>query len=174
MKLREHFGELFAAQEAKKTGVSRKNAEIATANNETHPLPQRADTVQGLLRDSSVAEQRTHNPKVVGSNPSPATKSKFSNVKTNGYGSKKEAKRAADLAHMQSAGLIRHLREQVEYILLPKQEGERRLSYVADFVYEEGPTWATIVEDTKGFRTRDYIIKRKLMLIIYGIRLRET
>lgn len=66
---------------------------------------------------------------------------------------------------------------------------EHECSYVADFVYkvpvhkqyenDEGHlTFAdgfeTVVEDTKGYRTDDYIIKRKLMLFFHGIRIQET
>lgn len=65
---------------------------------------------------------------------------------------------------------------------------ERECSYIADFVYsvpvhtnyenEEGHIvfadgLETVVEDTKGFKTTDYIIKRKLMLHVYGIRINE-
>ena len=49
---------------------------------------------------------------------------------------------------------------------------ERPCTYVADFVYKEGGK--TVVEDTKGFRTKDYIIKRKLMLQVHGIRIKEV
>jgi hypothetical protein len=48
---------------------------------------------------------------------------------------------------------------------------EREVSYVADFVYTQDGK--TIVEDTKGFKTKDYIIKRKLMLYVHGIRIKE-
>lgn len=48
---------------------------------------------------------------------------------------------------------------------------ERECSYKADFVYTEGGE--TVVEDVKGYRTKEYIIKRKLMLHVYGIRIRE-
>lgn len=67
---------------------------------------------------------------------------------------------------------------------------ERECSYVADFVYKERLQdkekyiqsgwiepergWETVVEDSKGFRTKDYAIKRKLMLYVHGIRIRET
>ena len=54
---------------------------------------------------------------------------------------------------------------------------ERRLEYIADFTYEElrpDGSWVYVVEDCKGMRTREYIIKRKLMLHVYNIRLRET
>lgn len=65
---------------------------------------------------------------------------------------------------------------------------ERECSYIADFVYEvpistnyineEGHLvfadgFETVVEDTKGFKTKDYIIKRKLMLHVHGIRIQE-
>ena len=49
---------------------------------------------------------------------------------------------------------------------------EMECSYIADFVYEEGGN--QIVEDTKGMKTKDYIIKRKLMLHKHGIRIREV
>ena len=49
---------------------------------------------------------------------------------------------------------------------------EQKCSYIADFVYTENGE--KVVEDTKGFRTKDYIIKRKLMLYIHGIRIQEV
>ncbi len=110
-----------------------------------------------------------------GSDPGPR-RNKFHAVKTDGYASKKEAKRASDLRLMQEAGQIRNLREQVEYELIAKQEGERACSYRADFVYDEfaADGWRQVVEDTKGVRTADYIIKRKLMQQMHGIRIREV
>lgn len=144
-KLREYFAGRFVAQEAKK-----------------------------LMRDSSVAEQRTHNPKVVGSNPSPATPRKFRNVETDGYHSKREAMRAADLKRLQRLGLIRNLKEQVQFVLIPKQQGERAVTYTADFTYEEGPLWMPVVEDSKGYPDDRWPIKRKLMLIVHGVRVRVT
>lgn len=44
--------------------------------------------------------------------------------------------------------------------------------YIADFVYDQGGV--TIVEDAKGMRTPDYIIKRKLMLYVHGVRIKEV
>ena len=90
---------------------------------------------------------------------------------------------------MQRAGLIANLREQVKYELIPAQYGkcgkdfkgrttrallERACSYIADFVYTDCKTGQTIVEDTKGMRTREYVIKRKLMLYMHGIRIKEV
>lgn len=46
--------------------------------------------------------------------------------------------------------------------------------YIADFVYTDNATGSTVVEDTKGVRTKEYIIKRKLMLWVHGIRIREV
>ena len=48
---------------------------------------------------------------------------------------------------------------------------ERECAYIADFVYKENGK--TVVEDTKGFRTKDYILKRKMMLHVHGIRIKE-
>ena len=77
---------------------------------------------------------------------------------------------------------------QVSYVLIPAQYGEcgkdfkgrdtrvlleRPCRYVADFVYTDRATGQTVVEDTKGVRTKEYIIKRKLMLHVHGIRIKE-
>lgn len=80
---------------------------------------------------------------------------------------------------MARAGLISDLREQVRYLLVPSQrldDGtlERPVHYVADFVYTDNETGRTVVEDTKGVRTKEYIIKRKLMLYVHGIRIKEV
>lgn len=93
------------------------------------------------------------------------------------FDSKKERDRYIQLRVMENAGLIQNLRRQVKYEVIPKQVDvmghviERATAYVADFVYEKDGE--TVVEDTKGERTRDYIIKRKLMLWRYGIRVQE-
>jgi tRNA A22 N-methylase len=51
---------------------------------------------------------------------------------------------------------------------------ERKVEYVADFVYTDAQTGERIVEDAKGVRTKDYIIKRKLMHAVHGIKIHET
>lgn len=48
---------------------------------------------------------------------------------------------------------------------------EHAVKYKADFFYKMNGK--QIVEDTKGFKTKDYIIKRKLMLLVHGIRIKE-
>lgn len=98
--------------------------------------------------------------------------SKYRNVRTNGFDSKKEAKRAHELNTLQSAGEITDLQYQVRYLLVPKQNGERAVHYVADFVYRD-KEGHTVVEDAKGMKTPLYILKRKLMLHVHGIKIRE-
>ena len=99
------------------------------------------------------------------------------------FASRREARRYMDLWLMQRAGEISGLRTQVKYPLVPKQvhpDGtkERPIDYVADFVYEQGGE--TVVEDSKGFRDtasaayRVFVMKRKLMLYIHGISVREV
>lgn len=92
------------------------------------------------------------------------------------YDSKKEAQRHQELLLLQRAGKITDLETQVKFELLPSQriDGkvvERSVGYVADFVYKQDGK--TIVEDTKGFRTKEYILKRKMMLFFLGIRIKE-
>lgn len=104
---------------------------------------------------------------------------KYGARRVGGHASQKEHDRANRLKLMQRAGLISDLREQVRYTLIPAQRDtagtllEYGCSYVADFVYTDS-TGQTIVEDTKGVRTKEYIIKRKLMLYLHGIRIKEV
>lgn len=87
------------------------------------------------------------------------------------FDSKREAQRYSELKLLERAGVIQNLRLQVKFELIPKQQGERACTYIADFVYEENGQ--TVVEDVKGMKTKDYIIKRKLMLWMHGIKIRE-
>ena len=94
------------------------------------------------------------------------------------FDSKKEANRWAELKLLQRAGKITDLNRQVRFELVPSQYDdkkhllERPVAYVADFVYKEDGK--LVVEDTKGMKTDAYIIKRKLMLERYKVRIRET
>lgn len=106
-------------------------------------------------------------------------KNKYNARKVDGHDSGRENARARQLKLKLKAGLISNLREQVVYTLIPSQKNEegiteRPVRYKADFVYVDKATGKTIVEDSKGFRTPDYIIKRKLMLFIHGITIKET
>lgn len=79
---------------------------------------------------------------------------------------------------LQKSGEIRGLQTQVPFELIPAQRDpvtkkviERACNYIADFTYYKGDEF--VVEDTKGFKTPEYIIKRKLLLWTRGIRIRE-
>lgn len=116
------------------------------------------------------------------------------------YDSQKEYDRWRELCLLQRAGKITGLDRQVKFELIPAQyrtveTGERykrnnlargiragdpktkevcleqSCVYIADFVYKQDGR--QVVEDTKGVRTADYIIKRKLMLLVYGIKIKE-
>lgn len=104
------------------------------------------------------------------------------------FDSRKEHKRYNELLLLQQAGEITNLRRQVKFVLIPTQREpniigprggvkkgkllERECAYIADFVYIQNGK--TVVEDTKGVRTKEYVIKRKLMLYTQGIRIREV
>lgn len=94
------------------------------------------------------------------------------------FDSKREAKRYAELKLLERAGKITGLELQTKYMLIPAQKGpdgkviERDVIYKADFVYKQNGQ--TVVEDTKGVHTKDYIIKRKLMLWLHGIKIKEV
>lgn len=104
------------------------------------------------------------------------------------FDSVKEYRRFRELCLLEKVGAITDLKRQVEFVLIPAQRepdiiGKRggvkrgktielKCSYIADFTYTEDGK--TVVEDTKGIRTKDYIIKRKLMLYIHGIKIKEV
>lgn len=110
------------------------------------------------------------------------------------HDSRKEANRWCELTLLERAGKISNLQRQVPFELIPAQyesferygkngkrlkDGKRCIEksvvYIADFVYNEDGK--KVVEDSKSAATKkkeSYIIKRKLLLWVYGIKLRET
>lgn len=106
------------------------------------------------------------------------------------FDSKKEGRRYQELKMLQKAGDISGLQRQVKYILIPAQREpdtkgprggiikgkllERECSYIADFVYKNTHSGEWVIEDTKGFRTAEYKIKRKMMLYFHNIRIKEV
>lgn len=116
------------------------------------------------------------------------------------FDSEREHKRFCELHILLRQGLIRDLDQQVPFPLIPtiREEigvyarGPRKgqpkygkviehgVTYVADFVYTDAATGERIVEDAKGFRDphsstyQVFVIKRKLMLHVHGIRVREV
>jgi len=119
-------------------------------------------------------------------------KSKYNNNRTAGSDSDREKARYGELLLLQQQGHIANLKKQVPFLLIPAQYIqvekklktktklvdkciERACSYIADYTYNDPKNnMELVVEDSKGFRTPDYIIKRKLMLQIYNIRIKET
>lgn len=112
---------------------------------------------------------------------------KYGNKKTvrNGitFDSQKEANRYDVLMPMLSAGEIKDLKLQPEFTLqeaftTPQGERVRPVKYRADFSYKRRVKkgldirWETVVEDVKGYKTKDYQLKRKLMLGL-GIKVTE-
>lgn len=105
------------------------------------------------------------------------------------FDSAKELRRWKELQMLQKAGEIENLQRQVKFLLIPEQREpdrigpkggirkgkliERAVYYIADFTYKD-KAGREIVEDSKGMRTPEYVLKRKLMLYQYNIRILET
>ena len=99
------------------------------------------------------------------------------------FSSEKEANRFCELYTMERAGIISDLRCQVPYILIPYQKhedgkAEQPCRYIADFVYHDGER--EVVEDVKGYTDpksaayKLFTVKRKLMLYVWGITIKEV
>ena len=95
------------------------------------------------------------------------------------YRSHRERDRHQDLLLLQRVGKIIGLCREVPFLLVPsKRRSDGKIkqgcTYLADYVYTDISFGKIIVEDAKGVRTKDYIIKRKLMLFVHGIEITET
>ena len=108
-------------------------------------------------------------------------KKKYGNRKTvvDGieFDSKAEAKRYMELITLQNLGMISDLRRQHPYILVKGGRWKNgkaypAVKYIADFVYEQDGE--IVVEDVKGFKTHEYMIKKKLMKSVYNIEIQEV
>lgn len=103
-------------------------------------------------------------------------KTKYHSTKTTVAGikfdSKAEAARYSVLMDQLRAGAIRDLKLQAEHTIqeafsTPAGERVRAVRYKADFEYQrrrEDGSWEDVVEDVKGMRTKEYALKRKLLL----------
>lgn len=92
------------------------------------------------------------------------------------FDSRKEANRYAELKVMERAGIIRNLQLQEEFELIPRCGKERPAKYHSDFSYINVETGEKVVEDVKSraTKTKDYILRRKLMNWRYGIQIQEV
>lgn len=101
------------------------------------------------------------------------------------FDSVREYNRYRELKLLEKAGGISNLQTQVKYVLIPKQYSsteftkakkpkvlEREAAYIADFVYQENGK--VVVEDAKGMKTELYKLKKKLMLHVHGIQIKEV
>lgn len=104
--------------------------------------------------------------------------SKYHNVKEGGYDSRREKRRGKELELLQRAGEIHDLQRQVRFTLIPAQylNGKclyRSCVYIADFTYRLKDD-TLVVEDCKGYKTKDYNIKKKLLYERFGYIINET
>lgn len=107
---------------------------------------------------------------------------KYHNKKTTlagkSFDSQKEGLRYLGLLQMERDGRIRDLKTQVKFVLSDAKRDEngklleREAAYIADFTYYDSEG-NFVVEDVKGMRTPEYVLKRKWMLDKYGIRVKE-
>lgn len=97
-------------------------------------------------------------------------RSKYRNKRTNGFASKKEAKRHGELVLLEKAKAISNLQIQVPYDIIVNDVKVCR--YIADFRYIE--RGELVVEDCKGYRTPIYRLKAKLMRAVHGVKIKET
>lgn len=121
-------------------------------------------------------------------------RSKYGNKKAKHDGmifdSRRERNRYIILSALQRAGEISDLRMQVAYELLPaiyemeekqlktkvkmvQRCAQRAVHYIADFVYKD-KEGNEVVEDTKGMRTKEYLLKKKMMRALLGIQIKEV
>lgn len=103
------------------------------------------------------------------------------------FDSEREAERFGELKVLRAMGKIRNLRLQANFTLVEGYttiNGERikPMVYRADFTYERATEpdcngavyWLLEVEDAKGMKTKDYLLKKKLMQDKFGITIREV
>lgn len=93
------------------------------------------------------------------------------------FDSKAEYRRWSELRLLLKAGEIRELKRQVPFELIPSQVSPdgtklRPVIYLADFTYLD-KSGELVVEDPKGASTAEWVIKKKMMLHIHGIWVRE-
>ena len=108
-------------------------------------------------------------------------KSKYGNHKVTApdgqkFDSQREHQRWVILKIMERAGKIKDLRRQVKYVLIPAQRDSRGklLEYECSYIDYDFALQQEVVEDAKGMKTDVYKIKKKMMLWVHGIQIKET
>lgn len=141
------------------------------------PAAMREKLGRALAREARLAFQKTQAPEAL-----PPSKYKNKKTEVDGicFDSKKEAQRFVTLRLLAQAGEITELRLQAEFTLqeaytTPDGERVRAIRYRADFCYRDR-AGTLVVEDVKsaGTRTREYIMKKKLLLNRFGIAVTEV
>ena len=109
------------------------------------------------------------------------------------FDSVKEYRRFCELSQLEKAGEITDLKRQVEFILIPAQREpdtvgkrggikqgkviEHKCSYISDYTYKD-KHGKLHIEDVKGYKGGGaysvFVIKRKLMYCVYGIKIEEV
>jgi len=90
------------------------------------------------------------------------------------FDSKAEADRAVGLYMLERAGKIKDLEFHPRFDLFVN--GVKVGFYTADFSYWDVGKRCEVVEDVKpknGYRTRDYVLRKKLMLACHGVEISE-
>lgn len=111
-------------------------------------------------------------------------KNKYNNQKVRfenlTFDSIREKNRYIYLSNLQEKGVIYGLELQPKYELIPAQRingkvVERAVAYTADFLYlHNGRLVVEDVKISKKLLPKEFVIKRKLMLHIHGIRISEV
>lgn len=130
-----------------------------------------------INRNRVKSNQNTLNDKLV----TKSEKSKYGakKVEIDGikFDSRRESERYIILKHLQQIGVIKDLQLQVPFELQPKYviDGKtiRAIKYVADFVYKD-KLGNTVVEDSKGYRTKEYLLKKKMFEYKFNLKIMEV
>lgn len=105
------------------------------------------------------------------SKPANKYKNKTSQIGEIKFASNKERKYYQNLQIQKQQGLIRDFAFQVRFEIIPKAEGKLRRYpakyYIADFIVTDTDGTERVI-DTKGVKTKDYILKRHLFMLKYG------
>lgn len=109
------------------------------------------------------------------------------------FDSQSELDRWRELKLLERAGMISNLRRQVSFELVPavweeveevtqlktktrikkvRRCRQKAVTYIADYVYTE--MGKEVVEDRKGCKTKEYLLKKKMMYAFLGISIKET